>query len=82
MEWEEINEIFATQKVVMDIEGVRELVTIMPNNEVLDSEGRHIGTVHPVTLEFEPYKYRIGDTWKSFSAGTGDVIVTAGGALK
>ena len=84
-EWEDIGKIFAEEKVWMDVEGVRTLVTIDVNERGVslakDKQGRVIGEIDPAG-DVIPYQYRIGDTWEHFTAGVGDVIVTAGGALK
>jgi len=82
LEWAEINDIFGTKKVFLTVEGTRKQVTIADNNMALNDQGQEIGRIDPVTQEFVPAEYRIGDTWKAFTAGVGDVAVTAGGALK
>ncbi len=80
--WPEINDIFKTKKLTLEIEGVRRVVTIERDNTVLDEQGREIGFYNTKTLQFEPGRYKLGDTWKFFTAGTGDLIATAGGATK
>ncbi|KKM96824.1 hypothetical protein LCGC14_1174260, partial [marine sediment metagenome] len=82
LEWEQINDIFDTKKVFLTVEGKRQQVTIADNNMVLNDQGQEIGRIDPISQDFVPAEYRIGDTWKAFTAGVGDVAVTAGGALK
>ncbi|KKM98881.1 hypothetical protein LCGC14_1153490, partial [marine sediment metagenome] len=82
VEWEQINDIFDTKKVFLTVEGKRTQVTMADNGMVLNDQGQEIGRIDPISQEFLPAEYRIGDTWKAFTAGVGDVAVTAGGALK
>ncbi len=74
--WEDQRNIFATERLFMEVDGVRQLVTVDPRGNVSNDKGVHVGRYE--RGEFVPYSYRIGDTWKSVEAGWGDVIRTTG----
>ena len=80
--WQEINDIFGVQKLVLNIEGIRQQVTVLPDNSVVDKDGVHLGTYSYTTKEFTPYEYQIADTWKAIEAGEGSFIAVAGSTLK
>ena len=82
LSWSEISEVLDEKKVGIEINGVTQFVEILDNNMVLNPLGQEIGRVDQITQSFIPYEYLLGDVWKSFTAGVGDVIATSGAAAR
>ena len=80
--WDDIGDIFRTKRVVLKIEGEPKRVTVLDNSMVLNADGVEIGGVDPVTLEFQPYQYRLVDDWHNWTASAGDLVATTGAALR
>lgn len=89
LEWEEINDIFKTQKVVLDIEGVRQLVTFSPDGKAYNEKGQWVGTYNRATQQFNAakndegwFKDNIIDPWNMAANRLGQSLTQFGsGAL-